>query len=73
MLSEHGTVLVLGISLQAPEVMLDDVVYVRLGRFRPQRLRNLQGGSSTPARNVHALRGDGCRLPLDMIESVSPL
>jgi len=60
MLSEHGTVLVLGRALQAPEVMLDDAVQARPGRFRPQRLRRApQGGSSTPARNVHPLRDDG--------------
>ena len=39
MLSERGTVLVLGRALQAPEVMLDDVVQARPGRFRLQRLR----------------------------------
>ena len=56
-------------ALQAPEVMLDDAVKARPGRLRPQQLR----GTSTPARSVHALRGDGCRLPLDRIECVSPL
>ena len=39
MLFEHGTVLVLRRALQAPEVMLDDAVQARPGRFRLQRLR----------------------------------
>ena len=39
MLSERGTVLVLGRAPQAPEVMLDDAVQARPGRLRPQRLR----------------------------------
>ena len=56
MLSEHETALVLRRAQQAPEVMLDDVVQARPDRLRPQQLRNLQGDSSTPARNVHALR-----------------
>ena len=34
MLSEHGTVLVLARALQAPEVMLDDVVQAHPGRLR---------------------------------------
>ena len=38
-LSERGTVLVLRITLQAPEVMLDDAEQARPGRLRPQRLR----------------------------------
>ena len=40
MLSEHGTVLVLGRALQAPEVMLDDAVQARPGRLRLQRLKS---------------------------------
>src|SRR6185369_569480 len=39
LLSEHGTVLVLGKALQAPEVMLDDAVQARPGRLCLQRLR----------------------------------
>jgi len=39
MLSERGTVLVLGRAPQAPEVMLDDAVQTRSERLRPQRLR----------------------------------
>ena len=39
MLSERGTVLMLGRAPQAPEVMLDDAVQARSERFRPQRLR----------------------------------
>ena len=35
MLSERGTVLVLGRASQAPEVMLDDAVQARPGRHRP--------------------------------------
>ena len=49
MLSECGTVLVLGRAPQAPEVMLDDAVQARPDRLRPQQLRNLQDGSSTLA------------------------
>ena len=41
MLSEHGTVLVLGRALQAPEVMLDDAVQARPGRLCLQRLRGI--------------------------------
>ena len=39
MLSEHETVLVLRRALQAPEVMLDDAVWARPRRLRPQLLR----------------------------------
>ena len=38
MLSERGTVLVLGRAPQAPEVMLDDAVQARPGRLRPRQL-----------------------------------
>ena len=59
MLSERGTVLVLGRAPQAPEVMLDDAVQARPDRLRPQQLRSFQGGSSTPTRNEHDSQGDG--------------
>ena len=59
MLSERGTVLVLGRAPQAPEVMLDDAVQARPDRLRPQQLRNFQGGSSTPTRDEHDSQGDG--------------
>ena len=59
MLSERGTVLVLGRAPQAPEVMLDDAVQARPDRLRPQQLRNVQGGSSTPTMDEHDSQGDG--------------
>ena len=37
MLSEHGTILVLGRALRAPEVMLDDAVQAHPGRLRLRR------------------------------------
>ena len=55
MLSEHGTVLVLGRALQAPEVMLDDAIQARPSRLCLRRLRGtpkvvipLQPGSYMP-------------------------
>ena len=39
MLSERGTILVLGRALQAPEVMLDDAVQTRPGGLCLRRLR----------------------------------
>ena len=55
MLSEHGTVLVLGRALQAPDVMLDDAVQARPGRLCLRRLRGtpkvvipLRPGSDMP-------------------------
>ena len=59
MLSERGIVLVLGRAPQAPEVLLDDAVQARPDHLCPQQLRNLQGGSSTSTRGVHASQGDG--------------
>ena len=58
MLSEHETVLVLRRAPQAPEVMLDDAVQARPDRLRPQQLRNVQGGSSTPTMDEHDSHGD---------------
>ena len=40
MLSERGTVLVLGRAPQAPEVMLDDAVQARPDRLRPPSSAN---------------------------------
>jgi len=65
MQTKHETVLVQRRALQAPEVMLDDAIQARPGRFAPTTQKSPQGGSSTTACNVHALRGDGCRLSLD--------
>ena len=59
MLSERGTVLVLGRAPQAPKEMLDDAVQARPDRLRPQQLRNFQDGSSTPTRDEQDSQGDG--------------
>jgi len=56
MLSERGTVFVLGRAPQAPEVMLDDAVQAHPGCLRLRRLWRTQGGNSTPAGNAHALQ-----------------
>ena len=73
MLSEHGTVLVLGRALQTPEVMLDDAVQAHLGRLRLRRPRR------TPKVAVPLWPESACltngtrRLLLDRIERVPPL
>jgi len=40
------------------------------GVIAPTTQKSPQDGSSTTTSNVHALRGDGCRLSLDRFECV---
>ena len=73
MLSERGTVFVLGRALQAPEVMLDDAVQEHPGRLRLRRLRRTPK-VAVPLRPRSACLTNGSRrLLLDRIERVPPL
>jgi len=72
-LSECGTVLVLGRALQAPEVMLDDAVQAHPGRLRLRRPRRIPKVAVPLRPGSACLTNGSCRLLLDRIERVPPL